>query len=97
MKLPEEVRKAQEKDLTEKWSAWSAAHNSAIKETGGAGKTKRVTESGIEDTKNDIMMYSIVEADSPEAAAKVFEANPHLTIPGAWIDVMPMNQLPGMQ
>lgn len=96
MKLPEETRKSQEEDLKAKWDVWAKENASLLKDTGGAGKTKRVTGNGVADTKNDVMLYSLVEADSHEAATKIFEGHPHLLIPGAWIDVMPMNQLPGM-
>lgn len=96
MKLPEEVRKGQEDSLKAQWDVWAKANAGTIKDTGGAGKTKRVTTSGVADAKNDVMLYSIIETDSHEAAANMFAGHPHLTIPGAWIDVMPMNQLPGM-
>ena len=62
----------------------------------GAGKTKRVTKDGVTDVRNEIMMYSIVEAESPEAAVEMFKDHPHFTIPEGWIDVMPANKIPGM-
>ena len=62
----------------------------------GVGKTKRITSKGISDTKNNVMLYSIVEAESHEAAAKLFENHPHLQIPQASIEVMVINSLHGM-
>jgi hypothetical protein len=62
----------------------------------GVGKTKRVTAQGTSDTRNDIMLYAVVEADSHDAAAKTFEGHPHLQIPQASIEVMEINPLPGM-
>ena len=56
--------------------------------TEAGGKTKRVTASGVSDTRNDIMLYSFVEAESHEAAANAFENHPHLQIPQASIEVM---------
>jgi len=47
-----------------------------------------VTSAGIGDTKNDIMLYSIVEADTHDVAAKAFANHPHLTIPQSSIQVM---------
>jgi hypothetical protein len=41
------------------------------------------------------MLYSIVEAESHEAAAKIFENHPHLGIPQASIEVMEANPLSG--
>lgn len=97
MKLPEAERKAQEETMKAQWDAWAKEHASAIKETAGAGKTKRIDTSGTKDVKNDIMLCSIVEGDSAEAVAAMFEGHPHLAIPNSWIEVMPMNSLPGMQ
>jgi hypothetical protein len=88
MKKPEEERKAEEAKMKEAWDAWSVAHADFIKETNAAGKTKRVTSAGVEDHKNDLMLYVIVEAESHEAAAKAFEGHPHFAIPGASIEVM---------
>ena len=34
----------------------------------GVGKTKRIAAGGTTDTRNDIMLYTIVQADSHEAA-----------------------------
>jgi len=92
MKLPEETRKQQEQQMQAEWNAWMAAHKDAIAETAGVGKPKRVTAGGVEDSRNDIMMYSFVEAESHEAAAKLFEGHPHFGIPGGWIEVMSVNK-----
>jgi hypothetical protein len=56
--------------------------------TEAAGKTKGVTATGIADTKNDIILYSIAEAENHEMAAKAFAHHPHLTIPQSSIQVM---------
>jgi hypothetical protein len=96
MEQPEEVRKPEEEKMKADWDAWMATHGSKLSETAGAGKTKRVTAGGIADVSNDVMMFSMVEAESAEEAAKIFEGHPHFGIPGGWIDVMPANYLPGM-
>jgi hypothetical protein len=95
MQLPEDVRKAQELEMQSAWNAWMAEHADVINETSGVGKPKRVTATGIEDARNDIMMYSIIEAESLEAAASIFEGHPHFGIPGAWIEVMAINKVIG--
>ena len=92
MKMPEEERKVQEQAMQSQWNAWMAEHASVIIETAGVGKPKRVTASGIEDSRNDIMMYSFVEAPSLEAAAGLFENHPHFGIPNGWIEVMSVNK-----
>lgn len=93
MKKSPEERAAEEAKMKADWDAWMAEHADVVKETAGAGKTKRVTREGIVDTKNDIMLFSIIEAESEEAAAKLFENHPHLGIPEASIEIMPINSL----
>jgi hypothetical protein len=89
-KDPEE-RKAEEEKMGKDWEAWMEKNGSQITETAGAGKTKRVTLEGITDVRNDVMMYSLVEAESPEAAAEIFLDHPHLQIPQATIEIMAAN------
>ncbi len=96
MKLPPEQRKADEDKMKADWDAWMQVHGAAIKETAGAGKTKRVNKEGVNDVKNDVMLFSLVEAESQEAAATIFENHPHFGIPGATIDIMPANDISGM-
>jgi len=89
MKTDPEVQKQEMKKMEQEWDAWLEQHKTSIVgETAAAGKTKLVTADGSSDTKNDIMMYSIVEAESPEAAAKIFEGHPHFQIPGSTIEIM---------
>ncbi len=88
MQLPEETRKAQEQEMQTQWNAWMAAHATIVIETAGVGKPKRITSGGVEDARNDIMMYSFIEAESLDAAAALFEGHPHFGIPGSWIEVM---------
>jgi hypothetical protein len=92
MKLPEDERKAQELQMQSQWNTWMEAHKSSLIESAGVGKPKRITATGTEDSRNDIMMYSFVEAPSLEAAALMFKDHPHFGIPGGWIEVMPVNK-----
>ena len=92
LKLPETERKTQEQKMQSEWNEWMANHKEAITETAGVGKPKRVTSEGIEDSRNDLMMYSFVEAESAEAAADMFRNHPHFGIPGASIEVMSVNK-----
>lgn len=92
MQLPEEERKAQETEMQTEWNAWMENHKDVIVETAGVGKPKRITANGGEDARNDIMMYSFIEADSLEAAADLFKGHPHFGIPGGWIEVMSVNK-----
>ncbi len=92
MQLPEEERKKQELGMQTEWNTWMAAHKGAIVETAGVGKPKRITSEGIVDARNDLMMYSIVEAESLDTAAEMFKDHPHFGIPGASIEVMTVNK-----
>jgi hypothetical protein len=56
-----------------------------------------VTAQGSTGSRNDIMLYAVVQAESQEAAAKMFEDHPHLGIPSASIEIMEIHPLPGMK
>jgi hypothetical protein len=90
-------RKEAEEKMQAEWKKWMGDHTKMFADKGaGVGKTKRVTAQGASDTKNDIMLYAIVEAESHEAAAKTFTGHPHLQIPQSSIEVMEIHPLPGM-
>jgi hypothetical protein len=80
------------------WQAWGARYADKIVAGGGPlGKTKRVTASGVADARNNLAAYVIVEADSHEAAARMFEGRPHFAIfPGDGVEVMPCLPVPGV-
>lgn len=92
LQMPEAERKAQEIQMQSEWNAWMSEHKGFLTESAGVGKPKRITSSGVEDSRNDIMMYSFVEAESLEVAAEMFKNHPHFGIPGGWIEVMPVNK-----
>jgi len=95
--LPEEVRRAKEGEGMAAWKAWVEKHQAAIAAMGGPlGKTKKVTQRGIEDVGNEMGAFTVVSAESHEAAAKLFENHPHFTIfPGESVEVMPVLPIPG--
>jgi hypothetical protein len=96
MKTAPEKRKADEEKMQADWKKWVMDHAKMFADMGGGvGKTKRVTAQGVSDTRNDIMLYAIVNAESHEAAAKSFEGHPHLGIPEASIEIMEVRALPG--
>jgi hypothetical protein len=95
--LPEGDRRAKERQGIAAWQAWVENHRASIVASGGPlGKTKKVTESGIEDSSNDLGAFVVVHADSHEAAAKLFEQHPHFSIfPGDAVEIMPVLPIPG--
>src|SRR5262245_38139583 len=77
---PDEMKAASQKMMND-WEKWMKAHEKVLVDKGAPlGKTKRVNSQGIADIRNDLNWYSIVEAESHEAAAKIFADNPHLQI-----------------
>lgn len=83
------------KEGMEDWRTWMDAHEASLADKGTMlGKTKRVTAAGIADVHNDITGYMIVQAESHEAAAKIFEDQPHLQMSGASIEVMTITEMP---
>ncbi|MGD9965745.1 MAG: hypothetical protein AB7T59_04445 [Hyphomonadaceae bacterium] len=82
----------------EAWMAWGEKHKSAIVQTGGPlGKTKRTGLNGVTDIKNAITGWVLVQAESHEAAARMFEGHPHFTIfPGDSVEIMEVLPIPSM-
>jgi hypothetical protein len=95
--LDEEKRKALDAAGVKAWEEWGRAHAAAIVDQGSPlGKTKRASAQGITDIKNSITGYVIVQAESHEAAAKLFENHPHFSIfPGDSVEIMACLPLPG--
>jgi hypothetical protein len=94
--LSETDRRTQEQKGIPAWKEWIEKHAGVIVSLGGPlGKTKRVTEKGIEDTSNELGAFTVVRAESHEAAAKLFENHPHFMVfPGDAVEIMPVMQIP---
>jgi hypothetical protein len=94
--LDEAKRKQLDAAGIDAWMKWGTAHAGAIIDQGSPlGKTKRVSPQGIEDIKNSMTGYAIIQAESHEAAAKLFEDHPHFTIfPGDSVEIMECLPLP---
>ncbi len=95
--LPEGERRAKEREGMGAWKAWAEKHQAAIVSMGGPlGKTKTASPRGIEDISNKMAAFTVVRAESHEAAAKLFEKHPHFTIfPGEAVEIMPVLPIPG--
>ncbi len=96
--MPEEEKKKIEKEGMESWAKWGEDHKASIVDMGTPiGKTKRVDNGGVSDTKNAISGYTIVRAETHEEAAKMFEKHPHFAIfPGEAVEVMECLPMPTM-
>lgn len=78
------------------WGQWMMDNQDIITDPGAPlGKTLRVSKSGVEPFVNTLAGYVIVQAESHEAAAKLFENHPHFAIfPGDSVEVVEIMPLP---
>jgi hypothetical protein len=95
-KTDPETRKGAEEKMRADWQRWMGEHASMILTTEAGGRTKKLSAAGVSDFNNDIMLYSTVEAESHEQAAKAFANHPHLSIPQSTIQVMEVRSMGGM-
>lgn len=80
------------------WQKWATDHSKVIVEMGAPlGKTKRVTRQGVADIRNSMAAFTIVQAKSHAAAAKMFLKHPHFTLlPGDGVEIMECLPIPKM-
>jgi leucyl aminopeptidase (aminopeptidase T) len=95
--LPQAERQKLESEGMRAWGQWMERHRDALVDDGGPlGKTKRVTAEGVADVRNQIGAYTVVRAETHEAAAQMFVGHPHFMIfPGDGVDVMERLPIPG--
>ncbi len=94
--LPEAEKQKKAREGIAQWHAWVDKHRASIVSMGGPlGKTKKVSANGIEDISNAMGGFTVVQAESAEGAAKLFENHPHFTFfPGESVEVMPVLPIP---
>ena len=94
--MDEKKRKETEKAGMQAWMKWGEANAKSMVEHGGPlGKTKRIATDGISDISNNLAGFTIVQAESHEAAAKLFLNHPHFTIfPGDAVEIMEILPVP---
>ena len=94
--MDERNRKEREESGIKAWMQWGIDNAAAIVDQGSPlGKTKRVSSDGVENSKNAMAAYVIVQAESHEAAAKLFERHPHFSIfPGDSVEIMECLPMP---
>jgi len=96
-KLDPAARKEKEAAAMQAWMDWGNRNEAAIVENGAPlGKTKRISREGISDIRNAMTGYTVVRAETHEAAAKMFLNHPHFTIfPGEAVEIMECLPMPG--
>jgi hypothetical protein len=96
--MDKEQRKAREQSGMQAWMDWGKANSAAIVDQGSPlGKTKCTSKDGITDIKNSMTGYTIIQAESHAAAARLFENHPHFSIfPGQSVEIMECLPMPKM-
>ena len=96
--MSEDQRTERQRAGIDAWKQWVQTNKDSIVDGGSPlGKTKRTSLAGVEDARNNITAYTVVEALSHEAAARLFEQHPHFTIfPGDSVEIMECLPIPGV-
>ena len=95
----DEIRKTRSaermKEFNDSWMKWSKSHEKSLVDVGSpTGKNKRVTKDKIQDVQNEVLGFSVVQAETHEEAAKIFQDTPNLHIPGSYVEVLEYVQIP---
>lgn len=98
MAMDEKTRKEKEQAAMQAWMNWGETYQKQILDQGAPlGKTKKADRSGISDTKNLMTGYTIIEAESHDAAIQMFKNHPHFSLfPGESVEVMEILPMPKM-
>jgi len=96
--MPEQELKQRQAEGVKAWHAWAEKNKASIVEMGGPlGRTKSISPKGVTDIRNNMTAYTVVQADSHEAAARLFENHPHFThFSGDAVEVMECMPVPTM-
>ena len=88
-KMMESTSAEDRKKSMGEWGMWMKNHMADFADGGApVGKNMQITKGGASEMSNDIGGYSIVQAETKEAAAKLFADNPHFSLPGSTVDLM---------
>ncbi len=79
------------------WHEWVERNKASIVDIGAPlGRTKSVSAAGIADIRNEMGAFTVVQAESHEAAARLFVGHPHFTVfPGQAVEIMECLPIPG--
>ena len=80
------------------WKKWADDNKKVIVEMGGPlSRTKLASAAGISDIRNSMAAFTIVQAETQDAAARLFLNHPHYTVfPGEGVEVMEVLPIPSM-
>ncbi len=94
--IPEPERQKRQSEGVTAWKKWVTENAASIVEIGGPlSRTKLISKGGISDIRNNLGAFTIVQAESHEAASRLFTSHPHFTIfPGEGVEVMEVLPVP---
>jgi hypothetical protein len=93
-KMMEEASAEDRKKSMEEWSTWMKVHAGDFADMGGPlGKNTQVSKDGATEVSNDLGGYSVIQAESKEAAIKILAGGPHFSMPGAVVDLMEVTSM----
>ena len=94
--LPDEERQKRQAEGVTAWKKWGTVNAASIVDMGGPlSRTKLISKTGISDIRNNLAGFTVVQAESQEAAARLFVDHPHFTIfPGEGVEVMEVLPIP---
>jgi hypothetical protein len=77
---------------------WAERNRDSIIDLGTpAGSGMRVADGAVSESQSDVSGYSIVQAESKDAAVELFENHPHLRMPASSsIELIEFLPLPGV-
>ena len=71
--MPEAERGTKAQEGIAAWKAWAEKHQAAIVAMGGPlGKTKKVTQRGVEDASNEMGAFMVVRAEFSRSRRQAF-------------------------
>ena len=96
--MPEHELRERQAAGVRAWHEWAETNKASILETGAPlGRTKSVSPAGVTDIRNNMTAFTVVQAESHEVAARLFENHPHFTIfPGDAVEVMECLPIPAV-
>lgn len=87
---------AQSKAGMELWMSWSKKNAGAIVDLGApVGDGKRVEPRSTSDSKSTVAGFSLLQANSMEAAIKACADHPHFQTPSSSIEIFEFLPMPG--
>lgn len=97
--MPEQELRGRQAAGVKAWHEWVERNKASIVDIGAPlGRTKSVSPAGIADIRNNMGAFTVVQAESHEAAAKLFQGHPHFMVfPGEAVEVMECLPIPDAQ